>query len=313
MKPKTQLKGVILLILTAFIWGLSFVAQSVGIEYIGPFTFGGIRILMGAVTLLPVILIRDKASARTMSDDELDERRVRDKKTFKCGIILGLVFCVSTNLQQYAFSVPGASAGKIAFVTAMYMFFVPFLGLVFLKKKVPVLTWICVVFGFVGLYFLCFTPGDITSFNLSDILSAACAVAFSVHILLVEKFAPYTDGIKLSCIQFAVAGTITCILMFIFENPQISAIKSALLPLLYAGVMSCGLAYTFQIIGQRSTESTVASIIMCTESVFAVLGSAIILHEIPTPRELFGCTVMFAAILLSQLSGTLTAKFKKHK
>lgn len=313
MKQKTQLKGVLLLLLTAFIWGLSFVAQSVGMESIGPFTFGGIRILMGAVTLLPFILIRDKLSARTMTQDELDERRIRDKKTLKCGIILGVVFCAATNLQQYAFSMPGASAGKIAFVTAMYMFFVPLLSFMFLKRKINVITRICVVFGFIGMYFLCFTPGDITSFGMSDLLSAMCAVAFSVHILLIEKFAPYTDGIKLSCIQFAVAGTITCILMLIFEKPQIGAIKSALVPLLYAGVMSCGLGYTFQIIGQRSTESTVASIIMCTESVFAVLGSAIILHEIPTPRELFGCAVMFTAIILSQLSGSLTAKFKKRK
>ncbi len=310
VKQKTQWKGIVMLMLTALIWGSSFVAQSVGMESVEAFTFNGIRTLMGAVVLIPFILIRDKIQARSMTAEQIKERKVMDKKTIRYGLILGVVFCAASNFQQVAFEY--STSGKIAFITALYMFFVPLFGL-FLKKRVPVLTWICVLAGFVGLYFLSVGPGGLGSINRGDFRAFICSIFYAVHILLIEKFAPDVDGIKLSCTQFVVSGVITCILMFIFETPQMSAIMSAAVPLLYSGIMSCGLAYTFQIVGQKYTEATVASLIMCMESVFAVLAGALILHEMLSGREIIGCVIMFVAIVVSELSEFLTAKLKKKK
>ncbi len=301
MKTKTQFKGVVLLFLTALIWGSSFVAQSVGMESVEAFTYGGIRTLMGAAVLLPIVLMRDFKTQKTVSADEY---KTINKKTWLYGSILGIVFCLATNFQQFAFAFPEASAGKIAFITAVYMFFVPIIGVVFLRKRISLITWLCVVMGFIGLYLLCIVPGEMGRISMSDILSLICAFFFAVHILMVEKFAPGTDGVKLSFVQFLVSGIITTILMFIFETPQISAINTAIIPIMYSGIMSCGVAYTLQIVGQKYTEATVASIIMCTESVFAVLCSALLLNEIPTLREFIGCAVMFCAIILSELAGS---------
>lgn len=307
---KTQFKGVLMLLLTALIWGASFVAQSVGLDAVGSFTFNGIRTLMGVAVLAPFILIRDKRSARFMSQAQLHDRKLANKKALRYGLILGVVFCMASNFQQY--SLNDSAPGKIAFITALYMFFVPFFGL-FLKKKVPLLTWLCVLFGFVGLYFLCITPGDIQqAISKSDLLAIIGSVIFAIHILLIERYAPEVDGIRLSCIQFAVSGVLSCILMFLFEEPQLAAIKTAIIPLLYAGVMSCGIAYTFQIVGQKYTEATVASLILCTESVFGVLAAAVILHDTLSGREIFGCAIMFVAIVLSQLSEAITAKLKQR-
>ncbi len=308
VKQKTQWKGVVMLMLTALIWGSSFVAQSVGMESVEAFTFNGIRTLMGAVVLLPFVLIRDKIQAKTMTEEQIRQRRAMDKKTVRCGLILGVVFCAACNFQQFAFEY--STSGKIAFITALYMFFVPLFGL-FLKKKVPLLTWICVLAGFVGLYFLSIGPGGLGSINRGDFRAFICAIFYAVHILLIEKFAPDVDGIKLSFTQFVVSGVITCTLMFIFETPQMSAILTAIVPLLYSGVMSCGLAYTFQIVGQKYTEATVASLIMCMESVFAVLAGALLLHELLSGREIVGCVIMFVAIVLSQLSEFITARLKR--
>ena len=309
MTQKTQLRGVLMLLLTAFIWGTSFVAQSVGMESVEAFTFNGIRTLMGACVLLPFIMIRDRLTAKKMTDGQLAESKRLNKKTVVYGAVLGIVLCAASNFQQFAFNY--STSGKIAFITAFYMLFVPLIGLIF-RKKTPLITWICVAFGFVGLYFLCMNPDDMSAVNKGDILSLICSVIYAVHILLVEKFAPDVDGIKLSCVQFAVSGTISCILMFIFENPQISAIGNAILPILYSGIMSCGLAYTFQIVGQKYTEATVASLLMCMESVFGVLSGAVVLHEILSGREIIGCVIMFAAIILSQLSDLITTRIAKR-
>lgn len=307
-KKKTQWLGVVMLLLTALIWGSAFVAQSVGMEKVEAFTFNGIRTLMGAVVLCPFILVRDRIQAKSMSAEQIKQRKALDKKTVRCGVLLGVVFCAASNFQQFAFEY--STSGKIAFITALYMFFVPLLGL-FLKKRVPLLTWICVICGFVGLYFLCIDSTGLGGINRGDVLAFICSIFFAVHILLIEKFAPDVDGIKLSCVQFVTSGVISCVLMFIFETPRIGAITDAIVPLLYAGIMSCGLAYTFQIVGQKYTEATVASLILCMESVFAVLAAAVILHEMLTGREILGCVIMFAAIILSQLSEYITAKLKK--
>lgn len=309
MQQKTQLKGVFILLITALIWGSSFVAQSVGMESVEAFTFNGIRTLLGAAVLIPFILVRDFIGNKK-SPVPKETKKKENKSLIIYGSIIGVILCVASNLQQQAFNY--STSGKIAFITAFYMLFVPFLGL-FIRKKVPVLTWICVALGAVGLYFLCITDEGLSSINKGDILALLCAVFYAVHILAVEKFAPSIDGVKLSCVQFIVSGTLSVILMFIFESPDINAIKTAAGPILYSGVMSCGIAYTFQIIGQKYTESTVASLLMCMESVFGVICGALILKEMLSGRELTGCVIMFVAIILSQLTDKIQKVFNKRK
>lgn len=306
-QPKTQLKGIIFLLLTAIIWGTSFVSQSLGSASVEAFTFTGVRTVIGALFLLPFIITRDKISEKKMSKEEIQKRKQIDKKTIKYGVIIGIFLCAATNFQQFAFYEPGASAGKIAFITAMYMFFVPIFGLVFFKKRIPLITWFCIFVGFIGLYFLCFETAGFEAINFGDVLTFICAIFFTLQILFIERFAPECDGIKLSCVQFFTAGIISLVLMFIFESPNLSQIKEGILPILYSGIMSCGFAYTMQVVGQKYCEATIASLLMCMESVFATISAAIYLHETLTGREIIGCAVMFAAIIISQLSD----KFKK--
>lgn len=307
-QPKTQLKGVIFLLLTAIIWGTSFVAQSLGSDSVPGFTFMGIRTTLGAFFLLPFILTRDKITARKMTEEQIAQRKAADKKTIKYGIIIGIFLCAATNFQQFAFYQPDAGAGKIAFITAMYMFFVPIFGLVFFKKKIPFITWICIAMGFIGLYFLCFQTASFGAINMGDILTFICAIFFTLQILSIERFAPECDGIKLSCVQFFTCGLISLVLMLIFEHPDAAQIKAGLLPILYSGIMSCGFAYTMQVVGQKYCEATIASLLMCMESVFATISAAIYLHETLSGREIAGCAIMFAAIIISQLSEKFTSK-----
>lgn len=292
---KSQFKGIVILLFVAFIWGSSFVSQSLGMESVDGFTFSGIRTLLGAIFLIPFILVKSKVQKKSFLD----------KKTIFYGTLLGIVFCIAGNFQQFAFYY--STPGKIAFITAMYMFFVPIIS-IFIGKKLPIVTWICVVLGFIGLYFLCIDSSNLGNINKGDILAFVCAFFYSIHILLVEKISPKVDGVQLSFVQFVVAGLISCALMFIFENPQIESIKNASLPILYAGILSCGVAYTLQIVGQKYCEATIASILMCMESVFAVICSAIILHESLSLREIIGCSIMFLAIIISQIKDVIQKK-----
>ena len=314
-KTKTQFKGVVFLLLTAFVWGTSFIAQRLGTdEGVPAFTFQAVRTLIGAAVLVPFILIKDKVTEKSLTEDEKKARKAANKKTLVFGSILGVVLCAATDLQQFAFYWV-ESSGKIAFITAMYMFFVPIVGL-FFKKRVPLLTWICVVIGFIGLYFLCFKKGEgFGSIGKGEICCFACAIFFCLQILFIEKFAPDCDGVKLSCVQFFVSGLISLVLMFIFEKPEVSAILGGIGPILYSGIMSCGVAYTLQIVGQKYCEATIASLLMCMESVFAVLSETFLsifgiwgMSKILSFRELMGCVIMFAAIILSQLSDKIGKK-----
>lgn len=309
-KIKTTFSGVALLLITAIIWGISFVSQGEGAKLLQPFSFNGIRTILGAIVLVPVILIKDFVEGRSMSDEQKIERKKSDKKTLVYGSLIGIALCIATNFQQYAFDpvlCPDASAGKIAFITAMYMFLVPVMGL-FIGKRVSLITWICVFVSIAGLYFLCIDgTSGFGSITKGDVLALICAFFFSFQILMIEKFAPDVDGVKLSCVQFFVSGIITCILMFIFENPVWANVKAAAIPILYSGLMSCGVAYTFQILGQKRCEATVASLLMCLESVFAALSEAAFFcffsigNKILTGREVTGCAIMFIAILISQI------------
>ena len=260
---------------------------------IDAFTFTGIRTTLGALILFPVVLILNKG---------FDFR----KNTLISGVILGIVFSIAQNFQQFAFYY--STSGKIAFITAFYMFFVPLFS-VFLGKKIKLLTWLSIIMGLVGLFFLCINPTDLTSINLGDVLALICGIFYAVQIMLIDKFLEKDiNGVQLSFMQFTVAALISIIAMFIFEHPVIADIKTAAPSLLYSGIMSCGIAYTLQIVGQKHANPVVASLLMCMESVFAVIAAALILHQGMSLREGAGCAIMFAAIILSQLSESLSRR-----
>ncbi len=290
---KTTPKGIVLLLLTALIWGSSFVSQSIGIKSVDAFTFMGLRTILGTLILVPVVLIfRDRSEP------------FMDGKTIRSGVILGIVFAVAQNLQQFAFYY--STSGKIAFLTAFYMFFVPVLG-IFLKKKIAPLTWLSILIALAGLFLLCINTEDISSINKGDLLALACAVVYAVQIMLIDKYTgENVNGIKLSFMEFLTAAILTTLMMFIFEHPTIEGIKAAGPAILYSGIMSCGIAYTLQIIGQKHASPVVASLLMCLESVFAAIAGWLILQEAMTPRELAGCVIMFAAIVISQISETIS-------
>jgi drug/metabolite transporter (DMT)-like permease len=285
---KTTPKGIILLLLTALIWGSSFVAQSVGIKSVDAFTFMAVRTTLGTLVLLPVVMIFGGGI-----------RSLFEKKTVKAGVTLGIVFAVAQNLQQFAFYY--STSGKIAFLTAFYMFFVLLLGLI-LGKKISFVTWIAIFMALIGMFLLCVDPTDFSSINRGDILAVSCGAVYAVQIMLIDKFTGENiNGIKLSFLEFFTAAVLTAVMMFIFEHPTIEGIKAAAPALLYSGVMSCGIAYTLQVVAQADANPTEASLILCLESVFAVITGAIILGESMHMRGYLGCILILVAVVLSQL------------
>lgn len=294
--------------LGAFIWGSAFAAQSVGMDYIGPFTFNAVRSFLGSLVLLPVIwfMNRGKYTGNLVSGQSAESKERRSepagkeskqerKMLLKAGICCGILLTISTSLQQIGLVY--TSAGKAGFITALYILIVPILGL-FVGKRVDVKTWMGVALAVVGMYLLCITSGF--SIAYGDFLVLLCAAAFSFHILMVDYFSPKVDGVKLSCLQFFVCGVLSIVPM-LTEHPRISQILAAWMPIAYAGILSSGVAYTLQIITQKHLNPTVASLLMSLESVFAVLTGWLILHERLSVREMLGCALMFAAIILAQL------------
>ena len=289
---KFVLRQSALLLLAATIWGVAFVAQSVGMEYVGPFTFLASRSVIGALVLMPYILLRER------SMEKLQPEHAGDVKLLvKGGVCCGCLLFVASILQQIG--IMYTTVGKSGFITAMYIVIVPILS-IFLKKRAGMKVWMGVVLAVVGLYFLCMTSGSI-SLQRGDVLTFLSAVTFSFHILTVDYFAPQVDGVKLSCIQFATCGLLSGIGMFIFETPTVEAVLAAWLPILYAGALSSGVAYTLQIVGQRGMNPTVASLLMSMESVISVIAGWAILKQALSGRELIGCVLMFGAIILVQL------------
>lgn len=284
----------LLLLLTATIWGVAFVAQSVSMDYIGGFTFNAVRNLIGALTLLPVIKVLDKT--RSEAEKKCESSASGRKTLLIGGICCGIMLCLAGNFQQ--FGIKYTTVGKAGFITACYIIIVPIIG-IFLKKKCSPFIWAAVVMALVGLYLLCITDGF--SIDLGDILVLVCAFLFSLHILVIDYFSPKADGVKLSCIQFLVCGILSMIPALILEHPQISSILTAWLPILYAGVMSCGIAYTLQVVGQKNVNPTVASLILSLESCISVLAGWVLLDQKLSIKELLGCVIMFAAIILAQL------------
>jgi len=300
---KSSMKNTAMLFLAALIWGFAFVAQSAGMEYVGPFTFNAVRCIIGAAVLVPVALLwKQEDKSDDEKDSPADNWFARNKTLLLGGISCGIFLGVATNLQQIG--IMTTSVGKAGFLTALYIVLVPVAGL-FFKKKCGASVWIGVVCSFAGLYLLCMTGGSF-SLAVGDLLLLACAVVFTGHILVIDYFAPKVNGVWMSCIQFLVAGIISAIPMIFTETPTRESIFAAKLPILYAGVMSCGVAYTLQILGQKNYNPTVAVLILSLESCFSVLGGFLILQETLSARELCGCGLMFAAIILAQLPGKAT-------
>ena len=281
------------LLLTAFIWGVAFVAQSVGMDYIGPFTFNCVRSIIGGLVLIPLVFILGK---KTKADRTEEQTKEYKKNTVIGGICCGVCLCVASCFQQ--FGIMYTTVGKAGFITALYIIIVPILG-IFMKKKVAPIVWVSSVIAVIGFYLLSIS-GQV-SISKGDILVLICAVLFSVHILVIDYFSPKGEGVTISCIQFFTSGILCGIMMFLFENPQIGDILAAYLPILYAGVMSCGVAYTLQIVGQKNMDPTVASLILSLESVFSALAGWLILGQGLSGKELTGCALVFVAVLLVQM------------
>lgn len=277
-----------MLLLAALIWGCAFVAQSVAMDHLGPFTFGSMRFFMGALVLLPVIAWRSKKQpAKT---------RLRD--VLLGGAVCGTLLFFATAAQQIGLIY--TTVGKSGFITALYVVLVPLAGWVLFRRRVSPLLWVAAAAALGGLYLLCGENGF--SLNRGDVYTLLCAVFFGAQIMAVDYFVTRVDGVVLSCLQFAVSGVLNGIVALIAE-PAISwsAVTAAWLPLCYTGILSSGVAYTLQILGQKRTPPAVASILMSLESVFAVLAGAVILLQWPTPREAVGCVLMFAAVIVAQI------------
>lgn len=292
-----------LLILTAFIWGIAFVAQSAGGEAVGPYTFNCIRSFVGSLVLLPAIAFLDHLKLTKHKPNTKQEKKALLIGGVSCGIILG----VASNLQQLGLYF-GSSAGKAGFLTACYILIVPILGLL-LKKTCGWNIWISVAITLIGLYLLCMK--DTFSLQFSDALLLLCAFVFAIHILVIDHFSPLVDGVRMSCIQFFVAGILSAVPMFFLEMkhsihviikwaPALAS-PTAWVPLLYAGIFSCGVAYTLQIVGQQGVNPTIASLLLSLESVFSVIAGWIILNEKMGTRELCGCALIFMAVILAQI------------
>ena len=292
----SQAKGTILLLITALIWGAAFVAQSVGMDYIGPFTFSAARDVIAIIVLIPVILLfTDKGTDGTYPP--ILQQLKPDRITLIGGAWCGLVLGAADTLQQVGISM--TTAGKAGFITALYIILVPLMGH-FMGRKVPRIIVACVALAIAGFYLLCINGDFQVSFG--DFLVLCCAVFFALHILVIDHFLlKKANSIKLSWVQFATAFLFSGTLTVLFEHPDWSALWAAKWPLLYAGGLSSGVAYTLQIVGQKYTEPTTATLIMSLESVFAALFGWILIGQGLSGKELIGCAIMFAAILLSQL------------
>ena len=283
--------GSLMLLLAAVIWGSAFVAQSLGMEHIGPFTFQAVRSLLGAVALAPVILLSGRISKRKGDIPSPEQRRLLRKG----GLLCGLALFVAVNLQQ--FGLRDTTAGKAGFLTALYILIVPVYGLFLGHRPRPAL-WVSVLVAAAGLYLLSVT--EQFTVRTGDLLLILCAFAFAAQIMLVDHYGVRVNGVKLCAAQFLVCGALSGVAMLLFERPAIGPVLAAAGPLLYAGVLSSGVAYTLQILAQRTTPPAVASLLMSLEAVFAVLAGMLVLGEQPTPREYAGSGLMFAAILIAQ-------------
>lgn len=279
---------------TALIWGLSFVAQRAGMEYIGPYTFNMVRSILGGLSLIPVIVW-----VKVASPDKRTERRkhFQHVNLVRAGLACGLALFLAMTVQQYCMKY--VTAGKAGFISALYIIFVPIISILLgdkLKKNII----ISVLLALFGLYLLCYRAGN--GFNVYDLLLLFSAFLYAVHIMVVNYYSHVVNPVKASSLQFFTVGLLSAVLVLLFETPDIDAIIACKTPLLFAGVLTCGVAYTLQIFGQRYTLPVIASLIFCLESVFAVIGGVLILNETMTAKEILGCVFMICGVILSNLS-----------
>ena len=301
-----RLRSNLILVLAAFIWGAAFSAQSASTEYVGPFTFNATRFIIGGLVLIPPVLITDRlrrnkhaSEQNTLQDKSAGSASYSDsfKEHLLVGILCGIILAVASSLQQIGISL-GASAGKAGFITALYVILVPIFER-FLGKRGSLFTWISAVLAVVGMYLL--TSFDEAGLSPGDIMEILCAIAFTFHIIVIDRKAGSLNGVKVSCIQFFTAGVICAAIMFFTENVQLSGIIDCAIPILYAGVFSCGIAYTLQIIGQKNTQPVVASLLLSLESVFSVITAWLFLGDTMSLKEILGCCIVFIAIVLAQI------------
>lgn len=292
MKMKKQIKGSIFLLLTTVIWGSAFVAQSVGMDHIGPFTFQAVRCALAVIGLLPIIWLAD----RSKKDGKSFFSRWKDKALWKTGLLCGIPLFLAINLQQVG--IVYTDAGKSAFLTAMYIIIVPLLGLFFRRKPSKMIP-VSVALAVVGLYLL--SCAGVSEINKGDIYLIGCAFMFAVQIIFVDRYAAEVDALRLNCIQALLCSAASAVVMAFTETPTWATVSACWLPLCYAGFLSMGAAYSLQIIGQKNLEPTAASLIMSLESVFAAIFGWLLLHETMTASETIGCVLVFAAVILSQI------------
>lgn len=295
MQNKKTLSN-ILLGITAIIWGMAFIFQRVGMDSIEPITFNAARMTSAAVFVSIIAIILDKNRTKDNTKNVQEKRKIV-KKTVIGGVCCGIFLAAASTVQQIG--IVYTTAGKAGFITAMYMLFVPIINLMLFKKKCSARVWIAVLVGIVGMYLLCVNDG--LAFANGDLLILLCSLLFSGHILCCDHFSTYCNPIKLSALQFITAAIISSIIALITEEPSIEKSVSAAIPILYCGIVSGGIGYTLQITAQKYADPTTASLIMSLESVFAVIAGALFIGEKMSVQELFGCIVMFAAIILVQL------------
>ena len=306
-------KGPILLLITAVLWGMAFVAQTSAADNVGPFTFNASRNFVGALFLTGVIAMRkrsghDKAPIAAGRISAGGQGGYSRRTLVIAGVLCGIALCVASYLQQAgitAYPPEAAASSRSGFVTATYMVMVAVMMVIAGKRPHP-MVFVAVAVAMLGMYLLC-VPDGLGSIYVGDWLVLASALGYAIHILVIDRFTQ-VDGVRLSRVQLLVAGSISLVCALVFEHPQLAAVLAALVPILYAGICSDGIAYTLQIIAQQTTEATVASIIMSLESVFAAIGGWLILSESLTPVELGGCALVFGAVLLSQVPDFLEAR-----
>lgn len=296
-----QIRGISMLSLTSFIWGTAFVAQSVGMDFVGPFTFNGVRFWIGALVLLPLIFYLSRKKNQPVLPTAKKDFRLLLKGGFWCGL---LIFIAAT-LQQIG--IIYTTVGKAGFLSALYIVLIPILEL-FLGRKSSFLIWLCILIAVIGMYLLCIHESF--AINFGDLLMILCSLALAIHILMVAHYTLLLDGVKLSFLQFFFCGLFSLFSAFFFESPNWESIFAGRIPILYAGVLSCGIAYTLQVIGQKYAPPVIASLIFSLESVFAVLAGWFILGEILTFREMVGCVLILFAILIAQFPAP---KIKRKK
>ncbi len=308
MDRKYQLRHSLYLLIAAIVWGISFVSQRSAMQAsLGGFTFNGIRLIIGSIVLIPIVLfLRHKEGVKTW-DKEVQKKY--NKSTLIGGVICGLILCLATNLQQ--FGVMGISAGKTGFITALYIIEIPIVGL-FMKKKTSWLLALAVPLALGGMFLLCMV-GETFTFGKSEWLVFACSLVFTCHMLFIDYMAPKVDCVLMSCIQFFVAGVISLILMAITEHPTWDLILECKVEILYAGIGSCAVAYTLQIVGQKNMNATLSALILSLESTVSVLAGWIILHEELSLYQALGCVLMFIAIVIAQLPPNIIDIIKGKK